>query len=489
MTLLARGERGDPAVLLAVVGAVTALRVAALMAAQTDLFFDEAQYWSWAQDPAFGYYSKPPLIAWLIAATTAVFGDAEWAVRLSAPLLHGVTALVLGRLGGRLYGARAGFWSTIGYLLVPAVSFSSLLITTDVPLLLAWALALLALHRWLDGGGWGPAVALGVAVGVGLNAKYAMALFPALTVLFLGATPGLRQRLASPQLLAALGIALLLILPNLAWNAAHGFVTFSHTRDNASWSGPTLQIGSLLDFLGAQFGVLGPVMFAGLLAAAAGLWRSDRRAADRFLLAFSLPVLGVFMIQALLSRANANWGATAYPAAVVLVTALLLDPRRRALFRLSNWLHAAVALVLVVAPALARDLRLPGLGNPMERVTGWSAAMTDLGALAAGRGATTLIFVRRADIAEALYYLRGSGLGFAVLPPQDGAGPKDHYELTRAFSPARVGPGLLVLPGEAAVPPADLAALGLRLAGEPLRLAVPRGVARSRVLTVLPVAW
>ena len=46
------------------------LRLFALYFAKTDLFFDEAQYWLWSRDLAFGYFSKPPLIAWLIRLAT-----------------------------------------------------------------------------------------------------------------------------------------------------------------------------------------------------------------------------------------------------------------------------------------------------------------------------------------------------------------------------------------------------------------------------------
>ena len=35
--------------------ALLAVRIAALAMNRTDLFFDEAQYWAWAQEPAFGY--------------------------------------------------------------------------------------------------------------------------------------------------------------------------------------------------------------------------------------------------------------------------------------------------------------------------------------------------------------------------------------------------------------------------------------------------
>src|SRR5690242_21937911 len=78
---------------LAGVAAITGLRLVWLALQPADLFPDEAQYWVWSQQLALGYYSKPPLVAWLIAATTWLFGDSEFAVRLSAPLPHAGAAI------------------------------------------------------------------------------------------------------------------------------------------------------------------------------------------------------------------------------------------------------------------------------------------------------------------------------------------------------------------------------------------------------------
>ncbi|NBC96675.1 MAG: glycosyltransferase family 39 protein, partial [Deinococcus-Thermus bacterium] len=60
---------------LALVLAITAARVVLLAANGTDLFTDEAQYWFWGQDLALGYYSKPPLIGWVIRASTEIGGS------------------------------------------------------------------------------------------------------------------------------------------------------------------------------------------------------------------------------------------------------------------------------------------------------------------------------------------------------------------------------------------------------------------------------
>ena len=37
-----------------------------------DLVHDEAYYWDWSRQLDFGYYSKPPMVAWLIRLATSV---------------------------------------------------------------------------------------------------------------------------------------------------------------------------------------------------------------------------------------------------------------------------------------------------------------------------------------------------------------------------------------------------------------------------------
>ena len=80
---------------LALLAGLLALRIACLQLSPLNLHFDEAQYWAWGQEPAFGYYTKPPLIAWIIGATTSLCGDTPFCVRLPSPLMHFVTSLVV----------------------------------------------------------------------------------------------------------------------------------------------------------------------------------------------------------------------------------------------------------------------------------------------------------------------------------------------------------------------------------------------------------
>ena len=124
---------------LATVLTVTMFRILVVASSPFPLFFDEAQYWIWAQDLAFGYYSKPPVIAWVIAGTTALCGDGEGCVRVSAPLFHGGTSMLVFLLARALYNSRAGFWAAGSFTLLPGISLSSMIVSTDIYLLFFWA--------------------------------------------------------------------------------------------------------------------------------------------------------------------------------------------------------------------------------------------------------------------------------------------------------------------------------------------------------------
>ena len=118
--------------LLIILGVLLAIRLLVLVFAETDLFFDEAQYWSWSRDLAFGCFSKPPLIGWVIRFATEVCGEAEWCVRAPSPILYTVPFILLFFAARALYGDRVGFWSAVVFATLPAAPLSSPLIPEPV---------------------------------------------------------------------------------------------------------------------------------------------------------------------------------------------------------------------------------------------------------------------------------------------------------------------------------------------------------------------
>lgn len=445
-------DRTEPSVWPVVLGAAAALlalRYGILLASDLGLHGDEAQYWTWSRSFEFGYYSKPPLIAWVIGAATTVCGDAAWCVRAPAALFHVASACVLTGLAKALFDDRTALWTGIAWLTLPAVSFSSLIMSTDAILLFFWAAALWAYRALLDRPGIGPASALALAFGFGLNAKYAMAYFLLCLVLHLAVSPDARSkaRTAWLPLFLALAAGGAMILPNVAWNAANGWATVGHTADNAHWQGIVLHFDEMGDFLSAQFGVFGPVFFLVLLAA----WPLARRRTEglndpmRMLLAFSLPVLAIITVQALLSRANANWAATAYPAATVLVAALLVRTAgRRRLLAASIGLHGAAALVLYAAVAMP-DRTAEALGrDPFEDLSGWQGVADTVADLTAETDTSVILMDNRMMTASLAWALRNRP-DLTIRAWNHDRKIDHHYEMAWLYDPATDGPRALLI--------------------------------------------
>lgn len=463
-----------PALLL--IALLTAVRLAFVGLSGLDLDFEEAQYWFWSKDLAWGYFSKPPLIAWLIAGATSVCGDGEACIRWPSPLIHAATALVVGAIGAALaapaHRHRLALWSAVGYATLPGVSFSAFLMTTDVPLLFFWAVALLAWIRLMQGGRAAWALAGGLALGLGLLSKYAMAYFLLGAAVHLALSPAARRVavVRAPALLSFLGLGLVVVAPNLAWNATDGFVTFRHTAENMNLGGVPLHPLRLLEFLGGQFGVFGPVLFAVLIAALPAWWRQTRRRGreesstgpqcddGRVLGAFCYPVVTLLLVQALISRANANWAATAYVAGTVYATQFLLARARLRLLGASLAVHLAAAAALYLALLLVPAVAVPGLGaKPVAaRLQGWDRLGERVAATLAAEPGSVLVSEDRQLLSILIYYADAAPGGFVKWNPDHDI--DDHYELIGAVIEKAAAAGAIrfVLASERAEPTAIL---------------------------------
>ncbi len=437
--------------LVIILGVITLFRIAALYFNATDLFFDEAQYWSWSTEPSFGYYSKPPLIAWLIALSSSVCGASEFCVRLPSPLLHMATGLMIFAIGTKLYDARVGFWSGLAFATLPGVSLSAGIISTDVPLLLLWAAALLGLcYLFDDEPKWWAVPLLGLALGLGLNAKYAMAYFVLCAMIYLLWTPKRRSLLGDRRLWIAVVAGLVLIAPNIVWNLQNGFATFAHTTDNAKWGGVMFRPHKAVEFFGAQFGVFGPILFAALLIIALRWYKNGIGENDRLLFAFAAPVIVIVTVQAFLSRAHANWAAVSYVSATVLVTATMIRDVSWGWLRASLILHTAILIAIALLFANAGSFRLPNREDPFSRTLGWQNLADETrkqlaAAEAAGQPFGSILTLDRSVTAELIYYLRDDKT--PVRAWMSGRWPRDHYQLKQPYRGKLPDPVLLVAVG------------------------------------------
>lgn len=439
--------RRRPALAVALcIVALVAVRIAVIITSPLEIGPDESQYWRWSRTLDFGYYSKPPLIAWVIAATTAVFGQAEWAIRIASPVLHGIAAWCLFLLGRSQFDTRIGVWSSVVYFTMPGVWLSSTIMTTDAILLATWSASLCLLWRYRDAPSLANGVLAGAVIGLAVLAKYAALYLLAGAALAAIFDPQMRRAALSLSGAALLVAMLVVMSPNLIWNAAHNFATVSHTADNADLGEAGFSPLHVFNFLADQMGVFGPVtailLFAGF-AFIVGRKDKPTRERELWLLSFTIPPLLLILGQSIMSRAHANWAATAYPAASVLVASWIdrtfLNPGSR--LKAGPVLKLGVALNIIIGVAFAIAWVAPSIGdavgatNSYKRVRGWSQTAIELSQAAARAHATALMFDEREVWHGVDYY----GRNIPGLPPirawRRGDQPRSHAEEAGAMRP------------------------------------------------------
>ncbi|OQX06433.1 MAG: hypothetical protein BWK73_30890 [Thiothrix lacustris] len=426
------------ALLLLLVG-VTAYRAWIVASNGLNLYVDEAQYWYWAQDLAWGYYSKPPMIAAIIAATTGVCGDSELCVRAGSLLLYPLSTWLLFLVARKLFNSKVALLTAVLFITLPAVSLSSTLISTDVALFFFWTLALYAFVFALDSDAWDDWILLGVALGLGMLSKYTMGIFLVSALVYVIAARRF-DLLRNPRAWLAIGVMALIFAPNLWWNWQHGFPTFQHTADIAAGSTQGLwHWDELGEFLGGQFGVFGLLLFPLLLWV---MWKG-RVAHKMLLLSFTLPFLLIITAQALLGRANANWAAPTYVAATLLVAAWLY----------ARWQWVTLALVLNIAlgllvyhPAILNQV----LGGDLhKRLKGWDAIGAQYAALQQQYPAARLLADGRDVLSELAYYARPAGLRGVSWNPRHKQ--RHHYDLVTTLTD-KVGQDFLLVTASDTLP-------------------------------------
>ncbi|MCB1890239.1 MAG: glycosyltransferase family 39 protein [Rhodocyclaceae bacterium] len=428
-------SRSSPTLTLLVVAILlTGYRMWVIRHLGIDLYVDEAYYWGWSKALDWGYFSKPPVIAALIAASTGVLGDSLLAIKLPSLLVYPATALVLQRLGATLFDERVGFWCGLAFLTMPLVGALGLFVSTDAPLLFFWSVGMLALwHALHEDGAWRHWWLLGAAVGLGLLTKYTMAAFlPSALLVMLAGQSG-RRALASPRPWLALLLALAIFAPNLWWNWTHDFPTFRHTADITQLDGEQHR-GNLGEFIGAQWLSVGPLLF---VCMAWAILRALVRLRDpvwRLLMGMSLPLLGLVAIQALRGGANGNWAAPAFTAGVVIAIGWLGDQAR--------WKTIAAAVlvnVLLVSgvyhwPDIARigEIEMTRGKDPYKRARGWRELATAVAPDLRAHPDAIVVARDRDLLAHLIYFL--SPRHYASWNPKGRV--IDHYQLTTRLQDA-----------------------------------------------------
>ena len=325
----------------------------------------EALYFCYGLHPSLSYLDHPPLVGWLNAAVTDLFGPTVLSVRLVAFTTTGLTALVAYLFTRDLAGHRAGLATLLLLLGTPVFTVGMAATTPDAPLSVLWLLFTWQLHRGLTdnkNGLWslyGRPLLLGILLGAAFLAKYTGACL-VLTALIVLARGRGRIWLSRPSLYFAALLAFAVTFPVLFWNWEHDFVGVYHrlvwTQQSAGFS--PRNFGALI---GGQLLYMGPLMVPLLFYAGYRMWVGRRREPLRLILiAASLPgLLLTFLLVLWSDVAEPHWPGVAYLPLFV-AAGIVVDEggeKVRKLFRLAVAYGGLVFLVtnlLVLTPLWPR---------------------------------------------------------------------------------------------------------------------------------------
>jgi dolichol-phosphate mannosyltransferase len=198
-----------------------------VFAFRLQLIPEEAYYWDYSRHPDVGYLDHPPLVAWGVWLSTAVFGTTEFTVRIPAMVSWMITTLFMFKLTRDLFDRAAARVCVVLLACLPYFFGAGLLMTPDSPVMAFWAGALYFLQKALLRGNRRAWLLAGVMLGLGLLSKYPILLLVPAAVLFAVLDPTSRRWFARPQPYLALMIAAILFTPVIWWNATHDWASFS----------------------------------------------------------------------------------------------------------------------------------------------------------------------------------------------------------------------------------------------------------------------
>lgn len=346
---------------------------------------DEAQYWCWSQALDWGYYSKPPAIAWQIALTTQLFGNTELGVRFGAVILGFLLPLIIfftATYSG--LSAKHSFWAGVVMAFSPLGIVFSTAATTDIGVIVFLTLAVTVVLKGIYEKKEPSFLLVGVCIFIGALYKWVAYLFWPFALFLVIFYRSWRKK----NLFLGIFISLLALFPTLYWNASHDFATFKHvfsTLSHATGHMSSKKHGNVLDFIISQIGLLSPIYFALLICALGKLFQRKMNLQLAFCALFPLALLA-FILLAIFNKIQPNWALYLYPPGMVLISWFALDFLKRG----ELWLKWGTFLsVLMTACALAipwiqREclLPIPYKWSPFRQNVGWnhlSQALLDKG--------------------------------------------------------------------------------------------------------------
>jgi len=353
---------------------------------------DEAHYWQYSQNIDLSFYDHPPMTAYLIKITTAVFGDTDFGVHSGAMVCFLISSILLFFLTNRLFDVKTAFYTVLLFNITPVYFIGSLLTIPDAPLSIFWILYIYLMYILIKTDSaklinmtW---IVSGIAMGLILLSKYTGILLFCTAILYVLLIPKLRKYIIKPQIYIAFFISMIIFSPVLTWNYNYDFVSFGyqffHGVGNYNPAGTVLKINwnIFLQNIIAQIGFISPVLFGFMVYIVikyALTYRKlgpDRKQAVLFLLVFSVPQLVFFGIIGLFKEILPHWPALSYiPLLILSVSDITYNARFKKMKLNLIFITAILISMIIVLHTLYKIIpfpkNLPEQADITNEIYGW----------------------------------------------------------------------------------------------------------------------
>jgi len=290
-----------------------------LQSANTELLLDEAYYWYYSQNLAWGYFDHPPMVAWMIRLGNLVF-PAELGVRLVSCVLYTTNIIILWTLIDRPEKERHTLLFCILVLSPTLFHAYGFLTLPDTALLFFTSLFLLVYKRFLNKTTLLNTILLGFLMAAMMYSKY----HGVLVILFVLLS---NLRLVSNKYAwIAVLLALICYIPHFKWLIDHDFVSLAYhlsDRPFSTFNFTDFTLGYLLNLI-ALFGLVFPLVYYSLIRT---------KITDDFNKALLCIVYGFilfFFISSFSKRVQAQWLVTiSIPLIIITFNYILDHPRAR----------------------------------------------------------------------------------------------------------------------------------------------------------------
>lgn len=439
---LVNGEKSPyTTILCLLILSISLFRIYYILNGPLDLSHDEAHYWEWSRRLDLSYYSKGPMISYLIYIGTLIFGNSVFGIRIMAIIFSALSSIFLYILGKNLYDEKVGLFSAIILQIIPLFSTYGVIFTIDSPYIFFWILSLLLFWKAISSQSkvgiqesevtkeikkesqisklksqiyW---CLLGLFVGLGLLTKYTMAFFYLCALLFLLFTKETRRYLFKKEPYIGLIISLIVFSPVIIWNANHEWVTLKHTVGQAHIAdGFQLSLRCLFDFIGSQFGVITPLL---LIFMAISIWKLRKNLKGAFLYWFSIPIIIFFILKSIQGKVQANWALPGYITAIIAFTFYYI--------KRYDTLGKGMKILIIIAFILSLGvtstahypsiLNLPVKHDPTSRLRGWKELGEEVTRIYEEISATRPIFIFSSSYqvsSQLAFYVKGHPTTYCI---------------------------------------------------------------------------